>query len=292
MPGTDGFAVLEALDAIVPAETYLPVLVITADESNITRERALAAGAMDFLGKPFKMNEVLLRMRNLLHTRAMYLQLQDRNARLDGMVRERTLELEATRLDILHRLASAAEFHDDVTGRHTRRVGHAAGLLAAELGLPAAEVAVIEKAAMLHDLGKIGVPDAILLKPGKLTTSEIATMKTHTTIGERLLADSPAPVMQAAAAIALTHHERWDGLGYHGLGGDEIPLTGRITCVVDVFDALTHDRPYRPALPTADVLSLLRRGRGSHFDPRVCDAFLDMIQRTGVASLMADDRAA
>jgi putative two-component system response regulator len=291
MPELDGFGVLELLQALVPAEVFMPVLVLTADERSEAKERALAAGAMDFVGKPFKVTEILLRIRNLLQTRMMHLELRARNDRLDELVRERTTELEHARLDILQRLAAAADYHDDATGRHTRRVGHAVRLVAAELGLPADEADNTGIAAMLHDVGKIGVPDRILLKPGKLTKAEFKVMRTHTTIGQRLLANSTARVMQLAEQIALTHHEWWNGRGYHGMAGEEIPRVGRITCVVDVFDALMHYRPYRPALDFEDALCHLHGGRETQFDPEVLDAFLAVLERVGAARLLLEETA-
>jgi putative two-component system response regulator len=286
MPELDGFALLGILQGMTEPDAYLPVLVLTADDRPEAKERALAAGAMDFVNKPFKAAEVLLRIRNLLHTRMLHLELRDRNRHLDLLVRQRTVELEDARLDILLRLAAAAEYRDDVTGRHTRRVGRCVGLLAGELGLADAET--IGLAAMLHDVGKIGVADSILQKPGSLTPCEFEVMKTHTTIGQRLLAGSASRMMQMAEQIALTHHEHWDGGGYHGMRGKSIPLAGRLTCVADVFDALTHDRPYRPALSIDSTLQYLRDGRGAQFDPTVLDAFLRLVDRLSADELLRD----
>jgi PAS domain-containing protein len=168
----------------------------------------------------------------------------------------------------------AAEYRDDETRQHTRRVGIAAGLLAAELGLDAATAEIIEKIAPLHDLGKIGIPDAILLKPGRLDDGELAVMRTHAAIGAEILAGSQSPLLESAAEIALSHHERWDGSGYpQGLGGEDIPVSGRIVALVDAFDAMTHDRPYKQAMPIAEAVAEVRRCAGSHFDPRVVEAF-------------------
>jgi putative two-component system response regulator len=288
MPELNGFDVLDVLRGIVPAGTYLPILILTGDDSPQARERALAAGAMDFLGKPFELTEVLLRIRNLLQTRFMYLELQMRNEQLDMKVRERTRELEEARLDILDRLAAAAEYRDDATGQHTRRVGRIGRLLALELGLSDDDACTIQRASMLHDVGKIGVPDSILLKPGKLTAEEFAVMRTHTTIGQRILSQSAARMLQVAEQIALTHHERWDGHGYIGMAGTAIPLVGRIVCVVDVFDALTHERPYRGALQADEALALMRAERGHQFDPEVLDAFLALAARVGTEFLTDD----
>lgn len=193
---------------------------------------------------------------------------------LEYKVRERTADLEEAQLEILERLALAAEFRDDETGQHTQRVGRTAAVLARALGLPNDKVTLIHRAAPLHDVGKLGVPDSILRKPGKLTREEFEIMKTHTTIGAQILSGSRFPILQLAEEIALTHHERWDGNGYAGLAGERIPLSGRIVALADVFDALTNDRIYRKAMPLEDALAEIELQRGRHFDPEIADAFL------------------
>lgn len=206
-------------------------------------------------------------------------QLKNQNVLLEQRVRARTRELEEAGLEILHRLGVAAEFRDDETGQHVARVGHMARRIARVLGLPEEEVAMIGLAAPLHDVGKIGVADRILLKPGALTEEEFAAMKTHTRIGGGVLAGSHFAVLQLAEQIALAHHERWDGSGYpHGLCADAIPLAGRIVAVADVFDALTHERPYKQAWPVPDAIAMIRRASGQHFDPQVVDAFLRVME--------------
>ena len=241
MPGLDGFGVMQQLQGRLNEERYLPILVVTADLSVEVRQRALGAGAKDFLNKPFDAVEALLRIRNLLITRFLYLQLDKHNRGLEATVQERTRKLEIARLEILERLALAAEFRDDNTGEHTRRVGRLAGAIAREMGLSGDTALTIERAAPLHDVGKIGIRDAILLKPGPLTPAEFDEMKRHTVIGADILSGSKGMLLRTAEDIALTHHERWDGTGYpSGLAGDEIPLAGRITHVADVFDAMTH----------------------------------------------------
>ena len=275
MPHLDGFAVLEQLRPLIPAGTYLPILVLTADITRDAKQRALAMGARDFLTKPLDHAEVLLRIKNLLETRFLHRALRAQNQQLEQRVRERTRSLEAAQMEILERLARAAEYRDDDTGEHTERVGRIAALLARALGLREAEVELVRRAAPLHDVGKIGIPDEILLKPGKLTDAEFAQMQTHTTIGVKILSGSRFPILQLAAEVALTHHERWDGSGYpHGLAREAIPLPGRIVAVVDVFDALTHERPYKAAWPVAAAVAELRRQRGRQFDPNVVTAFL------------------
>ena len=261
MPGLDGYAVLERL----PAGT--PVLVLTADVTREAKERALTLGASDFLTKPFDVIEASLRMRNLLATRSATVQLED-------TVRRRTAQLDAARLEVLDRLALAAEYRDDDTREHTRRVGARAARLAARLGVDAVQVDLIGQAAPLHDVGKLGVSDAILLKPGPLDEDERTRMQAHTEIGRRILAGSSSPVLRLAEEIAHTHHERWDGTGYpRRLAGEAIPLAGRIVAVADVFDALTHVRPYKPAWPAQRAYGELCAPAGRQFDAAVVDAF-------------------
>lgn len=275
MPHLDGFAVLSQLRARIPADGYLPILVLTGDDSPEARQRALSEGARDFLRKPFDPAEVVLRIRNLLETRFLYLRVQQQNQQLEEKVLRRTEQLQQASLEILERLARAAEYRDDATGHHTERVAHLCCRLAGRLGLPDAEVELIRRAAPLHDVGKIGVPDEVLLKPGKLTAAEFEVIKSHTLIGARILSGSRFPLLQLAEEIALTHHERWDGNGYSpGLGGEDIPLASRILAVADTFDAITHHRPYRPAASLEHARQEIEGERGRQFDPRVVDAFL------------------
>ncbi len=278
MPNLNGYGVLEQLRAVVPGAEYLPVLVLTADVTREARERALTLGAKDFLQKPFDATEVMLRIRNLLETRFLHQQLLAQNEALDQKVIERTAELDVARKETLDRLWLVSDFRDDVTGKHARRVGELSALVVRELGLSNELVEVYRWAAPLHDLGKIAVPDAILLKPGRLTAEEFDVMKVHTRIGGDLLAGSHWPVLQLAEVIARTHHERWDGAGYMGLEGEAIPLCGRVVSVTDVFDALTHERPYKKAWPLDETLAELRALAGKAFDPQVVETFLGMIE--------------
>jgi putative two-component system response regulator len=275
MPGLDGFGVLQQLVPEIPAGTYLPILMLTGDSSSHAKQKALSLGAKDFVTKPFNADEVLLRIENLLVPRFMHLELQSQNELLERRVRQRTLDLEEVRLEVLDRLARAAEFRDDETGRHTRRVGRVAALLAQALGIEEVAVELIERAAPLHDIGKIGIPDRLLLKPGKLTEDEFAVMKRHTTIGAEILAGGRSRLVQEAQEIALHHHERWDGTGYPtGLVGEAIPVSARIVALADVFDALTHPRPYRDAWPLEKVLLEITGQIGRAFEPRCAAAFL------------------
>ena len=200
---------------------------------------------------------------------------QEQNALLEQRVRDRTRELDEAHVEMLERLAVAAEFRDDATGRHIQRVGQMAALLARQLGLPSEQVELIARAAPLHDIGKIGVPDRILLKPDALTPEEFELIKTHTTIGARILSGGRFPLLQIAEEIALTHHERWDGSGYpNGLRGEDIPISGRIVALADVFDALTSPRSYRKKRLLEQALADITQGAGTQFDPRVVEAFL------------------
>jgi len=206
---------------------------------------------------------------------------------LEQLVAERTRELDAARAETLRQLAIAAEYRDDETYQHTERVGHVAAKLALVLGLPAGQVTLLRQAAPLHDVGKLAIPDCILLKAGKLTSEEFDVMKTHAALGARLLSSGSSPVLQMAAVIAATHHERWDGAGYpKGLSGEAIPLVGRIVAIADVFDALTHDRPYKLAWSVEDAIAEIGRGAGGQFDPRVVTAFLAL--RESLSSLLED----
>jgi putative two-component system response regulator len=287
MPHLDGLTVMAQLRQVIPAGVFLPILVLTADMTTQAKQQALSGGATDFLLKPFDPTEVLLRIGNLLETRRLHLQLRRHNQLLEQRVRDRTAQLEQARSEVLQRLALAAEYRDDDTHQHTLRVGETSALLAAALGLPEERVHRIRQAAPLHDIGKIGISDTVLLKPAKLTPQEFEHVKTHTLIGGRILADSTVPVLQLGREIALTHHERWDGSGYpHGLRGERIPLSGRIVTVADVFDALIHDRPYKHAWPVDRAIAEITTQKGRQFDPDVVDAFLGLVERGALPALL------
>ncbi|MEA2492699.1 MAG: cyclic di-GMP phosphodiesterase [Thermoleophilaceae bacterium] len=274
MPKPDGFELMEILAPRIQGSPRMPVLVLTADITTATRQRALGVGASDFLSKPVDPMEVRLRIANLLETRRLEREMLGQNQLLEGHVRERTADLERARLELLERLALAAEYRDDNTQEHAQRVGRTTALLAVAVGVPAADVEVLLRAAPLHDIGKIGVPDAILLKSASLTDAEYAVMQAHTTIGAEILSGSEFAILRTAEVIAATHHERWDGAGYpKGIAGDEIPLAGRLVAVADVFDALVHERPYKPAWPLERALEEIRSLGGTHFDPDVVAAF-------------------
>ena len=272
MPRRDGLGVLADLAPVLP-EAF-PVLMVTGDERPGLREAALSSGAKDFLTKPVNAAEARLRIRNLLESRKLQLELQRHNDRLEAAVRRRTLELEHSQLEMLVRLARAAEYRDDDTGQHTWRVAHVSGVIAQEMGMPRDRVELLLRAARLHDVGKITNPDGILMKPGRLTPEEFAVVKGHTIAGAELLSGSRSPLIRLAERIALTHHERWDGQGYpHGLAGESIPLESRILAVADAFDALTHDSSHRKAVTGNEAAEEIARHAGTQFDPAVVVAF-------------------
>jgi len=285
MPHVDGFALLKQFRARIPADSFVPVLVLTADKSRKARQDALSLGAKDFLTKPIDVAEALLRIYNLLETRWLHVELRRSNDVLEQKVRARTAELEVAQLEILERLALAAEYRDDCTGQHTQRVGQLAALLARAIGLPQDQVEIIRCAAPLHDVGKIGVRDGILLKPSKLTEEEYEQIKRHTEIGRLILSGSRFPILQMAERIALYHHERWDGTGYYKLKETEIPLEARIVSIVDVFDVITHARPYKEASSVKIALASLEAEKSRQFDPQLVQAFVDLYPVGGLAEL-------
>ncbi len=297
MPKLTGFDVLAAMRSDLNLQ-HIPVIILTAASDTDNKLQALELGATDFLTKPVDPSELVLRVRNTLTAKAYQDQLANYSARLEHEVRTRTVELEAARLEAIHCLARAAEFRDDDTGRHVVRVGRYAAIIARRLGFDQKRVEIFELAAQLHDVGKIGVPDSILLKPGKLDPEEFALMKKHcdfgktitqplsdeefrelarhTEVGALIIGAPGSPMMRLAAMIAQTHHERWDGTGYpKGLKREGIPIEGRITAVADVFDALASVRPYKPPFPDEKCFAILREERGRHFDPQVIDAFFE-----------------
>jgi putative two-component system response regulator len=297
MPHLDGIAVMKQLAPYIHQGTYIPILVLTADILPATKQKALSSGAKDFITKPFDTTEVLLRIHNLLETRRLYVRLQDLNETLEAKVKERTQQLEEAQFEMLERLARAAEYRDDDTGQHTQRVGQLAAIVARAAGLPEQQCDLIRQAAKLHDIGKIGIRDNILLKPGGLLPEEFEQMKFHAAWGGKILAGSRFPIIRLAAEIAMYHHEKWDGTGYNGMSGEQIPLAARIVTLADVFDVLSHSRPYKEAWPLEDVLAEIRSQSGRLFEPRLVEMFLsesfqssllslrDALELTGVTSL-------
>lgn len=297
MPEIDGIEILRAVRASSTLR-HIPVLILTAATDHTTRLRALEAGATDFLAKPIDVSELIPRLRNALLVKAHQDHLSSYSERLENQVQARTVELEESRLQVIHCLAQAGEYRDDATGRHVLRVGRYTTILARELGFNQSEAAMLGFAALLHDVGKIGVPDAVLLKPGPLTPAERETIKRHCEIGGRIVEPGPDdtwltvggrdagsssaiphPLLDTAKSIALTHHEKWDGSGYPaGLTGEQIPIEGRIVAVADVFDALSSARPYKAPLPPERCLEIMAQDRGRHFDPAVFDALSRRIE--------------
>ena len=295
MPVVSGIDLLRMIRAHEEL-AQLPVLILTAASDRTTKLTVLELGASDLLTKPIDPSELASRVRNVLTIKKYHDGLRDYAHTLEEAVRVRTADLEASRMDVVHCLARAVEYRDDHTGRHVERVGRYAGLIGEAMGLEAETCRRLQLAAQLHDVGKIGVPDDVLLKPGRLTPEEYERMQRHTLfgkkiveqmsdrdwekmrqhaqIGSKILEAPRSPLLAMAARIALTHHERWDGTGYPlGLAGEDIPLEGRITAVADVFDALCSRRPYKPAFSLDKCFEVMRQERGSHFDPNVVDAF-------------------
>jgi putative two-component system response regulator len=279
MPEMDGLELLHAFTRLIPRSSLLPILILTADISPQAKREALLSGAKDFLTKPFDTTEVLLRIRNLLQTRFLHLEVQLHNQLLEDKVKKRTSELEQAQIAIIECLAKASEFRDDATGEHTKRVGEISARLAGTLGFSKEQAEMIGLAATLHDIGKIGISDQILLKPDLLNRQEHETMKLHTTIGKEIISNTHFPVLFLAQSIALTHHERWDGTGYpNRLKGEEIPLAGQIVAIADVFDALTHQRPYKEAWTKEQAMVEISKQIGKQFSPKIVDAFITVMK--------------
>lgn len=277
MPGLDGFAVMAQIKAL-GEHLVPPILVLTAQSGEDILLQAFQAGAADFLGKPFNRRELLARVHNMLMSYWATRLLWGQNASLRQMVGEHTRELRRSRLEVVQRLARAAELRDNETGKHILRMSHASALLARSLGWPSERCELLLSASPLHDLGKIGIPDGILLKPGSLTADERVIMQTHTEIGADLLQGSGTDLLEMARDIALHHHEKWDGTGYpHGLAGSAIPESARIVAITDVFDALTSARPYKKPWEVPDALRWMADQSGRHFDPKIFPHFVGLI---------------
>jgi putative two-component system response regulator len=273
MPQLSGLEVLAAMVEKLLAE-QIPLVMVTAQSDRDTRLLTLNAGAKDFIAKPIDLAELSVRVRNQLETRQLHLALRQQNRQLEERVAQRTEELHSSRLEIIRRLARAAEFRDNETGVHVKRMSLYAAAIGRQLGLDALELDLLLNASPMHDVGKIGISDSILLKPGKLTAEEFAVIQTHPVIGASILEGHDSVLLQAAHQIALYHHEKWDGSGYpHRLAGEAIPLLARIAAVADVFDALTMLRPYKQPWPMEQARAEILRLAGSHFDPQVVQAF-------------------
>ena len=300
MPQVSGLDILQTIRGEDGLQR-IPVLILTASTDAETRLKALELGATDFLSKPVDPSELALRLRNTLVIRAHQDHLEKYSEELEHQVRQRTVELAASRQEVIHCLARAAEFRDEHTAQHVIRVGHYAAIVARQLGFDNQRAEILEQAAQLHDVGKIGVSDTILLKPAKLDPEEFSLMQKHCKFGRQIIQPMgddqwetlrshaqmgssipevcSSPIMATAAVIAYAHHEKWDGSGYPlGSAGQQIPLEGRIVAVADVFDALSSKRPYKPAFSREKCLAILEEGRATHFDPDVLDAFLARLE--------------
>jgi putative two-component system response regulator len=274
MPPPDGLEFIRQFRAN-PRNADIPVLMITADHEKQTRYAALETGANDFLTKPIDGAEFRARLRNMLALRRSQRSLADRAAWLAEKVAEATQEILEREREMIVRLSRAAEFRDPETGAHIQRMANYSRLIAQQLGLSQQEQELILRAAPMHDVGKIAIPDSILLKPGRLDEEELKIMRTHAEKGYEILQGSKSSLLDSAALIAWTHHEKWDGSGYpRGLKGEDIPLHGRIVAVADVFDALTTERPYKKAWEIGRAVQFLQDGAGTHFDPDCIQAFL------------------
>jgi putative two-component system response regulator len=274
MPQLDGLEFIARVRGM-PATRSTPIVMITANEDKGICYQALETGASDFLPKPVDPLEFLARAKHMLALNAAQLALADRAAWLAAEVERATAEIRSRERETLIYLAKAAEYRDGTTGSHIQRMAHYAQLIAKGLGLDTAHQELLVDASAMHDIGKVAIPDRILLKGGKLDPDEFEIMKQHATYGYELLRDSQSRVLQAGAEIALSHHEKFDGSGYpQGLAGEAIPLNGRIVAVADVFDALTSERPYKKAWTVEAAADHLRAGAGTHFDPRCVDALL------------------
>jgi putative two-component system response regulator len=277
MPHCDGFGVLDMLSPLINHDR-LPVLIITGDTSRKLCQRALKRGAKDFLTKPFDISEMLLRVRNLLEGRLLFQDLRKQNRALLESATGTSRELESTRLEMIQRLALAAEYRDDDTNLHNERVGQLSARIALQVGQTSDEAALLRRAAALHDIGKIGVPDALLRKAGPLNEAELRVMRTHTTIGARILGGSNSALLQLAETIAVSHHEAFDGSGYpHAISGTAIPVAGRIVAVADAFDAMINDRPYRQARTVADAISELSSQSGRQFEAPLVESLIQVV---------------
>lgn len=275
MPDIDGLEFIQRFRAL-PQCSDIPILMITANDQKQVRYRALDSGANDFLAKPVDKVEFLARAKNMLSLSSARRKLADHAQWLASEVRKATEVILQRERDTVFRLCKAAEYRDPETGAHILRMAHYSQLIAKNLGLPIEQQELLLEAAPMHDLGKVGITDNILLKPGKLDAAEFEIMKQHAAFGYELLKDSTSRVLQAGAEIALGHHEKFDGSGYpQGLRGELIPLFSRIVAVADVFDALTSERPYKKAWTLEQAVDFLNAGAGSHFDPQCVQAFLN-----------------
>ncbi len=274
LPVMDGFEVCEKLKAD-PTTSAIPVIFLTALGESDSVIHGFHLGAVDYIAKPFRIPELNARIHTHLSLRNAMIELADQNRLLEIRVKERTEELRETRLEVIYRLSRAAEYRDNDTGMHLKRLSHLCRTLAAACGSDEETREIIFNASPMHDIGKIGIPDAVLLKPGKLNEEEWKIMQTHTTIGAEILSGHDSLLIRMGGMIALTHHEKWDGSGYpQGLSEYRIPFVGRVVAICDVFDALTSKRPYKEAWKPALAFEEIWSESGAAFDPKLVDCFL------------------
>lgn len=274
MSGMTGLEALQQMKNIYALEG-VPIVIVTASEDRDIKYQALESGATDFITKPIDPYECRVRCRNMLNLRRQQKILLSHSHFLEQRVAEATRQIRTREQETLFRLAKAGEYRDEETGNHILRMAKYSRLIAEQLGLDQDNCDLIELAAPMHDIGKIGIPDHILQKPGKLDPEELAIMRTHPLIGFKILQDSPSKYLMLGATIALSHHEKYDGSGYpHKTKGVDIPLEARIVAVADVYDALTSNRPYKKAWSNEDSLAYLTANIGKHFDPACVDAFI------------------
>ena len=279
MPEMDGIQFMQKLRSL-DGYASIPVLMVTSESDAAVRFNALEAGVSDFLNKPINLRECKARCQNLLTMRKLQLELEDRANTLARLVRLATADVRAREQETLIRLAKAGEYRDEETGNHVLRMAKYSAMIAEAAGLDARYVETIERAAPLHDIGKIGVPDHILLKPGRLDPEEWEIMSRHPAIGYEILRGSPSKYVHMGAEIALGHHEKYDGSGYpQGLKADAIPLAGRIVAIADVYDALTSARPYKEPWSSEQALAFIADAGGKHFDPRLAAIFISLADR-------------
>lgn len=277
MPYFDGFQIMEQLNEFEQND-FLPVIMITAQNERENKIKALDMGVREFVGKPFDQTEVIMRIRNILDIKLLHKKMKNRNQLLEDKVMQGTRDVERVQLELIQRLLRAAEFRDNNTGYHITRIGLYAFELAKLMGMSEEFCNRIMYSSMMHDIGKIGIPDNILLKNGPLNDEEWEIMKEHTTKGALILKGSSSDVIKMAETIALHHHEKWNGCGYpEGLSGENIPLEGRITAICDVFDALLSKRPYKEAWEIEKVSNEIQHCKGSHFDPSIARIFIENI---------------
>ncbi len=277
MPGKSG---IELLEIIRNDHQDTAVIMVTAVDDRKTAVKALQLGAFGYVIKPFELNEISISVFNALERRRLAIAGRKYEARLENDVRERTRDLQLREEEICLRLTAACEYRDQETGVHTRRLGLYAFIMAEALGWDVKIMDEIRIAAAMHDIGKIGVPDNILQKPGKLTPEEFEIIKQHTVIGARILSGSDISLINLARDIALAHHEKWNGSGYpNGLAGEDIPAPARVVAILDVYDALIHERVYRPPIPEDEALGIMQKDRGTHFDPSFFDIFLEILPK-------------